>query len=151
MRRFIIPAVCLVATLAFASAASATVTQTFERVWHNTTTDHGVNICGNLATFTTDASWHVHGVDRDNGTFFYNYEQNYTYTVDFDDPALGTWTARATESIAHLYTGAQEIFHDNLVDMEGPVQIIVHEQLHWDASGNLTVDQEINRVVGCPS
>jgi hypothetical protein len=44
---------------------------------------------------------------------------------------------------------AEEIFHDNLVDMEGPVQIIFREQLHWDANGNLTVDQEINRVVGC--
>ena len=44
-------------------------------------------------------------------------------TLDFDDPALSTRTARAHESIAHVFTGKEEIFHDHLVDMEGPVKI----------------------------
>jgi hypothetical protein len=86
-----------------------------DSVRHEVFSFHDTNICGNEATWTVDVSSHTHFVVRDDGTFAYNFTQVNTYTLVFDDPTLGTWTARTTETIVHVSTGAgDDILHDNL-------------------------------------
>lgn len=98
-----------------AGLASAAVDQTHDSVRHEVFSFHDTNICGNEATWTVDVSSHTHFVVRDDGTFAYNFTQVNTYTLVFDDPTLGTWTARTTETIVHVSTGAgDDILHDNL-------------------------------------
>lgn len=77
-----------------AGLASAAVDQTTIRCVMKSFSFHDTNICGNEATWTVDVSSHTHFVVRDDGTFAYNFTQFYTYTLVFDDPTLGTWTAR---------------------------------------------------------
>ena len=136
--------------LASASVASAAVIQTHDSVRHEVFTGHDTNICGDLATFTFDVTSHTHIVVRSDGTFTYNFSQVFTYILVFDDPALGAWSARGAETIIHISTGSSdEKIHDNLSSREGPVQIIVHQQLRFDPDGNVTVDREFELVSGC--
>ena len=148
MRRLLITAVTIAFTLAPATAAPAAVDQFRDSAHHEIESDHDVNICGDLATFTADVTWRVHAVD--NGTTFQGaFSESFKYTVVFDDPSLGSWTGHGAETIHFVENASGTISHEIFNSKEGPVLIVEHLQLHTDADGNVTVDREFDRVVGC--
>jgi hypothetical protein len=150
MKRLLVLMATLVGlVLVPASQAVASVEQVHDTVRHDVFTVHDSNICGNEGTFTFDVSSHTHVVDMGDGRFAFNFTQVYTYTLVFDDPTLGTWTARTTETIVHVSNASGDIIHDNQSAREGPVQIIVHQQLRFETDGTVTVDREFERIVGC--
>ena len=149
MRRVILFAAVSVIALGLVGRAAATVVQEHDSTRNEVFTFHDTNICGNEAEWTIVVDSRTHVVDKGDGRFEYNFSQVYTYTLVFDDPTLGTWTAHATETIVHIRNGASDdVVHDNLSDREGPVQIIVHEQLRFDGP-TVTVDREFELVAGC--
>jgi len=126
------------ALLAFvpATGALATVDQNRDSVHHEVKTGHDLNICGNPGTFTFDVTSHTHTIDNGKN-FVFDLHETYRYTLVFDDPALGTWTAHAAESIHFVNS------------KEGPVQIVQHVTFRTDADGNVTADRTYERVGGC--
>jgi hypothetical protein len=148
MRQLLITAITIALTLAPATSAPAAVDQFRDSAHHEIETGHDVNICGDLATFTFDATWRFHAVD--NGTSFQGaYSESFRYTLAFDDPSLGTWSGHGAETIHLVENASGTIFHEIFNSKEGPVLIVEHLQLHTDAEGNVTVDREFDRVVGC--
>jgi hypothetical protein len=71
------------------------------------------------------------------------------YTLVFDDPALGTWTAHAAENIHGVANRGGEVFMHNFNSREGPIQIIQHQRIQVDADGNVTVDRTFERIGDC--
>jgi hypothetical protein len=80
-----------------ATSALGTVDQFRDSDHHEVFTEHDFNICGNPGTFTFDVTSHLHTVDNGNA-FVLDFHESSTYTLVFDDPALGTWTAHAAEN-----------------------------------------------------
>ena len=118
--------------------------------WHHQTfVAHDFNICGDLGTFTFDTSGHVISTDTGTG-FHFNLAEVATYTLVFDDPALGTWSARATEStVFNANPGDTVTFHTAFNSFEGPVKIRERVTLVIDANGVVRVDNAIAEVDGC--
>jgi hypothetical protein len=118
--------------------------------WHHRTfVAHDFNICGDLGTFTFDTSGHVISTDTGTG-FHFNLAEVATYTLVFDDPALGTWSARATEStVFNANPGDKVTFHTAFNSFEGPVKIRERVTLVIDANGVVRVDNAIAEVDGC--
>lgn len=115
---------------------------------HVVETEHDLNICGNPGTFTFDVTWRYHAIENDSN-FVFDYHEVAKYTLVFDDPALGTWRGRGTETAHFVSNGAGDMFRDNFSGREGPVQIIEHLLFRDDGNGNLTVEREFDRHVGC--
>ena len=135
-------------SLFLAGSASGAVDQTHDSVHHEVSVVHDTNICGNPGTFTFDTTNRTHTLD--NGTsLLFTFTETVKYTLVFDDPALGSWSAHGTETIQDVATPGGEIFHDIFNSREGPVQIIEHLQFHTDADGNVRVDHTFERHVGC--
>jgi hypothetical protein len=109
---------------------------------------HDSNICGNLGTFTFDVTSHTHVIDNGN-TFVFDLHESYTYTLVFDAPALGTWTAHAAENIHDVANRSGEVFMHNFNSKEGPIQIIQHQRIQVDADGNVRVDRTFERIGAC--
>jgi hypothetical protein len=113
------------------------------------TVDHDFNICGNLATFTTESTGHAIATETEDG-FHFTFVDNDVYTVDFDDPALGTWNGRATETTTFNATPGDvitlQVGNNNI---EGDVRI--HEQMTLviGADGEVRVERSDFEVVGC--
>ena len=149
MNRFAAIALAIGATGAVtAGSASGAVDQTRESVHHEVDVVHDTNICGDSGTFTFDITNHTHALD--NGTsLVFNFTETIKYTLVFDDPALGTWTAHGAETTLDVATAGGEVFHEIFNSREGPVQIIEHQQFHFDADGNLQVEHVFELVVGC--
>jgi hypothetical protein len=101
------------------------VDQVRESVHHDVITRHDTNICGDLATFTFDVTSHTHVLDNGN-TFLFDDHESFTYTLVFDDPALGTWTAHGAENFHAVVTHGGEVFENTFNSKEGPIQIIQH-------------------------
>jgi hypothetical protein len=139
-------ALLLVATM---SPAAADVVHEKDS-WHNLTgTEHAFNICGDLATFTFESTGHTIATDTGSG-FHFTFVNNVTYTVDFDDPALGTWTARATETAAFNATpGDVMTLHMGNNNIEGDVRIRELLTLVIGPGGEVRVDRTVFEVVGC--
>jgi hypothetical protein len=118
--------------------------------WHNLTfTGHDINICGDLATFTGSATGHAIATDTGSG-FHFTLVDNVTYTVDFDEPALGTWTARATETNTFNATpGDVMTLHFGNNNIEGDVRIRELMTLVIGPGGEVRVDRAVFEVVGC--
>jgi hypothetical protein len=148
MRRLLATGVTILVMLAPATSAPAAVEQFRDSEHHEILSGHDINICGDLATFTFDVTWRVHAVD--NGTTFQGaFSESFKYTLVFDDPSLGTWTGHGAETIHFVENASGTISHEIFNSKEGPVLIVEHLQLHTDADGNVTVDREFDRVVGC--
>ena len=90
----------------------------------------------------------MHAVDTGT-TFEATYSESFKYSLVFDDPSLGTWTGHGAETINFVENASGTIFHEIFNSKEGPVLIVEHLQFHTDAEGNVTVDREFDRVVGC--
>lgn len=143
-----LPVAAVVLSLAPA-VATADVVHHKESWRHRITVVHDFNICGDLATFTFDSSGHMITTDTGSG-FHLSFQERDTYTVDFDDPALGTWTARSTETGSfHATPGGAETFHFIANEREGPVRIHYRETFVVDANGNVRVDAAQFEVDGC--
>src|SRR5512132_2277940 len=134
MRRLCAIGVATIVPLFLAGSASGAVDQTHDSVHHEVSVVHDTNICGNPGTFTFDTTNRTHTLD--NGTsLLFTFTETVKYTLVFDDPALGSWSAHGTEAIQDVATPGGEIFHDIFNTREGPVQIIEHLQFHTDADG----------------
>jgi hypothetical protein len=148
MRRLLLTAVTIAFTLTPTTGAPAAVDQFRDSAHHEIESGHDVNICGDLATFTFDVTWRVHAVEN-RETFQAAYSESFKYSLVFDDPSLGTWTGHGAETINFVENASGTIFHEIFNSKEGPVLIVEHLQFHTDAEGNVTVDREFDRVVGC--
>jgi len=137
------------ALLAQAPTASAAVVSDKESWHHLVTVEHAVNICGDLATFTFESTGHTVAVDTGSGYHFEFVDVDF-YTVDFDDPALGTWTARATET-AHFNATPGDVvtLHVGNNNLEGDVRIRELLTLVIGADGEVRVDSADFEAVGC--
>jgi len=118
--------------------------------WRNLSlTEHDFNICGDLATFTFESTGHAIATDTGSG-FHFTFVDNDSYTVDFDDPALGTWTARATETSTFNATpGDVMTLHIGNNNIEGDVRIRELLTLVIGPGGEVRVDRAVFEVVGC--
>jgi len=129
--------------------ASAVVVHDVESWHHLTKTAHDFNICGDLATFTFTTTGHAISTDTGAG-FHFNDVENGKYTLVFDDTALGTWTARFTETFHFNATpgGVVNIEVGNN-SIEGTVRI--HELMTFtvDPAGVVHVDKTVAVVDGC--
>jgi len=130
------------------TAGATGVDRHMESAQHEVQSQHDFNICGNLATFTFDVTWHAIGVDTGK-VFAYDYTETAKYTLVFDDPALGTWNGHGAESFHFVATPGGTVQHEIYNGAEGPVQIIEHQQIHTDADGNVTIDRYFELHVGC--
>ncbi len=148
MRRSLITVAMILLGLFAAAGAQGAVEQTRDSVHHEVKSGHDLNICGQSGTFTFDVTSHTHTVDT--GTSFkFVYTEAVKYTLVFDDPALGIWTAHNAETIHFVAGPGGTVFHHNFNGKEGPVQIIEHQQFHTDSDGNVTIDRTFERHVGC--
>jgi hypothetical protein len=86
---------------------------------HEVFTEHDFNICGNPGTFTFDVTSHLQTIDNGNA-FVFDFHESYTYTLVFDDAALGTWTAHAAENTHFVVNRSGTIFQDVFISREGP-------------------------------
>lgn len=139
---------CLSLLLA-AAPASADVIHERESWHHRTFVGHDLNICGDLGTFTWDTSGHSISTDTGSG-FHVTNQENATYTLEFDDPALGTWEARGTEVITFNATPGEAVnFHVNFNSFEGPIKIRERMTFVVDANGEVRVDMAVSDVGEC--
>lgn len=118
--------------------------------WQNITeTGHDMNICGDLATFTFTLRGHTHATDNGSG-FHFNMVATGKYTVEFDDPALGTWSARLTENAAFNATPGDVVtLHIGYNANEGSVRIHELVTLVIGPDGTVRVDRAVGEAVGC--
>jgi hypothetical protein len=148
MRHLLLIGTTILLAFVPATSALATVDQTHDSVHHEVKSGHDTNICGNPGTFTFDVMTYTHVLD--NGTtFVFDLHESYTYTLVFDDPALGTWTAHAAENIHYVANRSGEVFMHNFNSKEGPIQIIQHQRIQIDADGNVKVDRTFERIGDC--
>jgi hypothetical protein len=142
-------AAALSAVAVQAPYASAAAVPERESTHHVVTSGHDLNICGDLATFTFESTGHSTAVDTGNG-FHFSLTEVAFYTVDFDDPALGTWTARATETIQFNATPGDVVtLHVGNNNIEGDVRIRELMTLVVGPDGTVRVERTVAQVVGC--
>ena len=146
--------VCAIACAAAVPAvASATVIHDGSRTFRQTTTVHDLNICGLPGTFDTltTAEWHATG---GSGGYHFQLSEVTRWTVTFDDPALGVWSGRGTETDAFTASPGDVVtLHIIFNGSEGPVRIHEQQQVVVAPDGTLRIDLE--RVTtdygACPS
>ena len=130
-------------------SAFASVVHDKDSWFHVTESEHDFNICGDLATFNFESTGHVITTETKSG-FHFTFIDNDVYTVDFDDPALGTWTARATETSTFNATPGDVItLHVGNNNIEGDVRIRELTTLIIGPDGDVRVDRTTFEVVGC--
>ena len=148
-RRAMYSILLMIAVLWPASAASAAVLHEKDSWFNRTETAHDFNICGDLATFTFVTRGHSITTETARG-FHFTFVENGVYTVDFDDPALGTWTARFTETTTFNATPGDVItLHIGNNNIEGDVRIRELETLVIGPGGEVRVERTVAEVVGC--
>lgn len=133
-----------------AVAPPAAAAEVVRDSWHNRTgIQHDVNICGDLATFTFSSTGHTIAIDTGSG-FHFEFVDVDMYTVDFDDPSLGVWEGRATETATFNATPGDVItLHVGNNNIEGEVRIRELTTLVIGPDGTVRVDTEVFEVVGC--
>lgn len=148
-RRAMYSTILMIAVVWPASAAWAGVVHEKDSWFNRTETQHDFNICGDLATFTSESTGHFIATETKGG-FHFTFVDNDVYTVDFDDPALGTWTARATETSTFNATPGDVItLHVGNNNIEGDVRIRELRTLVIGPGGEVRVDRTVFEVVGC--
>ena len=118
---------------------------------HNVTTVfHDTDIGGNLGTWTVDTSAHNFTTDTGSG-FHLTAMSHYTYTIVYDDPALGTASGRATDTGVHNVTpGGAEVHTEEFTNFEGSVKIGAHFTYVVDANGVVRVQRDEFQVEPFP-
>jgi hypothetical protein len=146
--------VCAIAcAAALPAVAAATVTHDGSRTFRVTETGHNFNICGQLGTFDMVISTEWHATEANGGIHFQLTETS-RWTVTFDDPALGVWNGRGTETAVLAQTRGQTLeYHLIFNGSEGPVRIHEFLQILVAADGTVRVDLEkVTTDYGaCPS
>ena len=149
-----IPLLCaIVCAAALPVAAAASVTHDRSRTFRATETSHDLNICGVPGTFNMVISGEWHSTETSAG-FHFQLSEVSRWTVTFDDPALGVWSGRGTETIAFTASPGDVLtFHDIFNGSEGPVRIHEHQTFVVAADGTLRVniDQVTTDYASCPS
>jgi hypothetical protein len=148
------PVVCAIAcAAAFPAAVSATATHDSARGTEVTENVHDLNICGLPGTFNmvTRFEWHSTEV---NGGYHFQMTEVSRWTVTLDDPGLGVWSGRGTDTFAFTASPGDVLTsHEVFNGSEGPVRIHEHQTFVVGADGNLKVS--INQVTtdygACPS
>ena len=103
---------------------------------------HDTNICGLPGTFRMVRRFEWHSIERSDGYHFQLTEVS-RWTVTLDDPALGVWSGRGTETdVFTASPGDLMTFHVIFNGSEGPVRIHEHQQVVVAADGTLRVDIE---------
>ena len=151
----IVPLVCAIAcAAAFPVASAATVTHDGARGFRVTEPPaHDLNICGFPGTFNMVTTFEWHSTEGTGGFHFQMTEVS-RWTVTFDDPALGVWSGRGTETQAFTASPGDVLqFHVIFNGSEGPVRIHEHQQVVVAADGTLRVDVEqiTTDYDACPS
>ena len=148
-RRAMYSILLMIAVMWPASAASADVLHEKDSWFNRTETEHDFNICGDLATFAFESTGHAITTETARG-FHFTLVENGKYTVDFDDPALGTWTARFTETINFNATPGDVVtLHVGNNNIEGDVRIRELQTLVIGPGGEVRVDRTVVEIVGC--
>ena len=141
--RFITVVGALACAVCFPAAAAATVSH--ERSGIIRVTDppgHDTNICGLPGTFRMTRMFEWHSTEA-NGGYHFQLTEVSRWTVTFDDPALGVWSGRGTETdVFTASPGDVLAFHVIFNGDEGPVRIHEHQQVVVAADGSLRVDIE---------
>jgi hypothetical protein len=121
MRRLLLIGTTALLVLVPATSALGTVDfdQSRDSVHHEVFSEHALNICGNLGTFTFDVTSHTHVLDNGK-TFLFEIHETYTSTLVFDNPALGTWTAHAAENIHYVADPRRRGVHAQLQQQGRP-------------------------------
>src|SRR5438552_14934803 len=139
------PLVCALAcATTFPAGAGATVTHDGSggTILVTDPPGHDTNICGLPGTFRMVRRFEWHSIERSSGYHFQLTEVS-RWTVTFDDPALGVWRGRGTETDSFNATPGEVVtLHMIFNGSEGPVRIHEHEQLVVAADGTLRVDIE---------
>jgi hypothetical protein len=150
-----LPLVCAIAcAAAFPAGAFASATHGRSRTFRVTEPPaHDLNICGFPGTFNMVISGEWNSTETSAGYHFQLSEVS-RWTVTFDDPALGIWSGRGTETISFTASPGDVVtFHDIFNGSEGPVRIHEHQTFVVAPDGTLRVD--INQVTtdytACPS
>src|SRR4051794_25343757 len=127
MRRSTFTGASLFATLglAFAPTALGAAVVTHDSSHHAVEVEHNFNICGDLGTFTFDVTGHTHTVDNGR-TFVFDLHETAKYTLVFDDPSKGVWTAHQAENVHLVANRGGSVFKQNFNAREGSIQIIQH-------------------------
>jgi hypothetical protein len=149
-----IPLVCaIICAAALPAGAAATVAHDGSRTFRVTESGHDLNICGFPGTFNMVISGEWHSTETSAG-FHYQLSEVSRWTVTFDDPALGVWSGRGTETISFTASPGDVLtFHDIFNGSEGPVRIHEHQTFVVAADGTLRVniDQVTTDYASCPS
>lgn len=104
--------------------------------------NHDTNICGLPGTFQGTHMFEWNSTEA-NGGYHFQLTEVSRWTVTFDDPALGVWIGRGTETdVFTASTGDVLSFHVIFNGKEGPVRIHEHLQVVVAADGSLRVDVE---------
>jgi hypothetical protein len=135
------------------AAAGATVTHDGARGTEVIENQHNLNICGLPGTFNMFTRFEWHSTEA-NGGFHFQMTEVSRWTVALDDPALGVWHGRGTETAAFTASPGEVVTsHEVFNGREGPVRIHEHQTFVVGAGGTLRV--EINQVTtdygACPS
>jgi hypothetical protein len=151
----LISLVCAVAcAVAFPAVAAATVTHDGSRTFRTTETGHDLNICGFPATFDFVVTTEWHSTETSTGLFNFQATEIARWTVTFDDPALGVWNGRSTETDTFMASPG-DVLEGHLIfnGREGPVRIHEHQQFVITPDGSLQVDieQVTTDYDACPS
>lgn len=148
-----IPLACAIACAAmFPAVGNAAVTHDSAQ---GTTveTNHDLNICGVLGTFQMLTRFEWHATEANGGLHFQMTERS-QWTVAFDDPALGVWDGRGTDTFAFAASPGDVVtFHEVFNGREGPVRIHEHQTFVVGADGSLRVniDQVTTDYGACPA
>ena len=150
-----IPLACAIACAAgFPTGASATVTHAGSGIIRVTDTPkHDLNICGLPGTFRMARMFEWHSTEGSGG-FHFQLTEVSRWTVTFDDPELGVWSGRGTETdVFNASPGDVFTSHTIFNGSEGPVRIHEHEQVVVAADGTLRVqiEQVTTDYGACPS
>jgi hypothetical protein len=114
---------------------------------------HDSNICGFQGTFRMTRRFEWHSTEGSNG-FHFQLTEVSRWTVTFDNPALGVWSGRGTETdVFTASPGDVLTFHVIFNGSEGPVRIHELQQVLVAADGTLRVDiEKVTTDYGaCPS
>ena len=149
-----VPLLCALACGASLPAtAGATVIHNGARGTEVIENQHDLNICGLPGTFNMVTRFEWHSTEA-NGGFHFQMAEVSRWTVALDDPALGIWYGRGTET-THFTASPGDVvtFHLGFNGREGPVRI--HELQHFvlapDGTLRVDIDQVTTDFGACPS
>jgi hypothetical protein len=151
--RFVLLVCAIACAAAVPAVATATVTHDGSRTFRQTTTVHDLNICGLPGTFDTVTTGEWHTTDGSGG-FHFQLSEVTRWTVTFDDPALGVWNGRGTETDAFTASpGDLVTLHMIFNGSEGPVRIHEQQQVVIAPDGTPRIDLErvTTDYAACPS